>query len=207
MKAILRKHSMIRLFWFKKYASDETPEIPLEGASDLFRLLPKNVETKKALLGKFAIMSSDIKLTAPEMINLYKTQEVVEHEFHLLKSILKIRPFHHRVSERIDAHVAIISWGMVFLSVLKNLLEQEGLSYSFEELLRLIKQSYLQQTIFLYYGFKNYKLTRTAGITPELAEILHKMKFKPQPFQIEYLHPHSEPRKSKMSGRILKRGS
>ena len=74
---------------------------------------------------------------------------------------------------------------MLLLSVLKNLLEQAGLPYTFEELLRLIRGGVLQKAVYPYPGFKNYQLYRTLDISAELAQILHFMKIKTEYFAIE----------------------
>lgn len=190
IKAILRKHSMTRLFLLKKFTKTGEPEISGVELSKLYRILPQKVEAKKAVLGKFVLFSNDLELNASEMMRLYKTQEVVEHEFHLLKGVLQMEPFRHWLPSRIDTHMAIVCWGMLFLSILKNLLEQHGLSYSFEELLRVIKHGQLQKVIFLYSDFKNFQLTRTVGFTPALEQIYRFLGLRVQPFHIEELSQH-----------------
>ena len=178
---------MVRLFWLQKFDKNGTPEKPASSPAVLYHLLPAKVEDKKTLFGKFAVLASDPGLKAKEIIRLYKSKEIVEHEFHLLKSLLAIKPFYHSLPHRIEAHVAIVHWGMLLLSVLKNLLAQEGLTYSFEELSRVIRRGLLQKATYHYPGYKNFRLTRVIGVTPELEQILSLLKIKLQPFHIEDL--------------------
>lgn len=200
MKSILRKNGIVRLFWVQKFDKDGIAIPSSYPPSALYQLLPQKVEAKKALFGKFVVISSDLKLTAPEIISYYKTKETVEHEFHILKSLHAINPIYHRIPQRMDTHTAIVCWGMLFLAVLRSFLEQNGYNYSFEELLFVIKQGYLQQAIYNYPGFKSFKLTRLINITPELEEIMNYMKIKTQHFHIEDFRLQSQQKKTKEKG-------
>lgn len=190
IKVILRKHSMVRLFWLPKIRKDGTLENNSQSSSDLYKLLAEKVKKKEGLFGKFAVISSDVKLTTSEIIRHYKTKEIVEHEFHLIKSLLELCPYFHRLPHRIEAHIAIGIWGMLFLSVLRALLAQEGLNYTFEELRYLIRQGFLQKAVYHYPEFKTFRLTRTINISPELEKILRLNQIKTEPFNIEDLRLH-----------------
>jgi len=187
MKEILRKHSMVRLFWLPKIKKDGTIENNDRSSTDLYKLLTEKVKEKKELFGKFVVISSDIELTASEIIRHYKTKEIVEHEFHLIKSLLELCPYFHRLPHRIEAHMAIGVWGMLFLSVLRALLDQEGFKYSFEDLRYLIRQGFLQKAVYHYPEFKTFRLSRTINISPELEKILRLNQIKTDPFHIEEL--------------------
>lgn len=181
----LRKYVMVRLFWLKKH--DENGKVTMNDISEstLYKLLPLKVMQKKSLFGKFVVISNKLDLSASQIIQYYKTKEIVEHEFHLLKSILKIHPQYHYREPKIDTHITIVQWGMLFLSVLRCFLEDNGLRYSFEELTRIIKQGILQKAIYCYPDFKNFLLTRITGIKPELENIMKLLKIKPQFFDID----------------------
>lgn len=185
MLIVLKKYSMISLFLLKKFTSEQAPETSIELTEELYSVKTQTVESKKRFMGMFVVLTSDFSLTAKEIIKLYKTKETVEHEFHLLKSLFNVRPFYHRCPSRIVAHTAIVHWSMLFMSVLRYFLEQKGLFYSFEELHLLIKQGKMQKATFLYPGYKNFQISRSVDISPELDQIFSFLKIKPQPFHIE----------------------
>lgn len=191
MKSVLKKHSMVRLFWLQQFSAGGSPDQTTGLQDGLYQLIEAKVEERKSLLGKFALVSNDFQLTAKELMRMYKTKEVVEHEFHILKGLLKIRPLFHRLPNRIESHNAIVHWGMLLLSVLRCQLEDEGFFFSFEELRDFITHGYIQKSVYLYPGHKNYLLTHSTNISAELEQIFNLFQVKPQPFHIEYLPTES----------------
>jgi len=187
IRRILRKHSMVRLFWIKNLENTNNNNISLSDVSDstIYQILPQRVDLKKSLYGKFVVISNNLNLSSSEIIHYYKAKEVVEHEFHILKSLLKIHPQYHFTKVKINAHNAIIHWGMLLLSVLRCLLEDNDLNYSFEELLRIIKQGALQKAIYIYPDLKNFELTRLIDIEAEQEKIFKILKIKIQFFDID----------------------
>jgi len=96
------------------------------------------VDEKFNLAGKFAIVTSDFNLDAESIIRIYKTSGVVEHSFHILKSVLSLYPFRHRKKERIKIHCALGTWGAMAFALLRFLLKRHDLEFTFEELKELI---------------------------------------------------------------------
>lgn len=189
--SVLRKHSMMRLFYVKKFDADGKPLSKERPPSQLYELLNDKVEERKSLLGKFVIISNNLELSAIDLIKYYMSKEVVEHEFHLLKSVLDIRPINHILSTRITAHIALVNWGMLLLSVLRLLLSENNLYYSFEELLDCIQQGYIQRAIYHYPKNKSFLIHQPINITEDLTKIFNLLAIPERNFHIEKVPPRN----------------
>ncbi len=171
MREILKKQRMLQLVHLRKFDKDGKPKPSKILDQNLYRLNQKNIGDKKGIFGKFVLISNKDSLTAVQMVSYYLSKNTVEQEFHLLKDVLEEQPFFHRLPDRIEAHVALVSWGMVLLSVLNNFLQQYGIYYSFEELHFIIKQGYIQEAIYSYPNFKTYKIITSTNFSDKLNQI------------------------------------
>jgi len=149
--------------------------------------IDSKVTDKMALFGKFALITDDFTLDAEDMARIYKTSIVVEHEFHLLKSLLSIRPFNHRKPERIDVHVSMVLWGIMALARLRLRLKNHGTELSFERLRELIGDGYISIGDYLYPERKSFRIKRTLNIHPELEEILNVLNLEWDYFDIDVI--------------------
>lgn len=70
---------------------------------------PDKVRQEERLDGKYLIRTSDDTLTAEDVALGYKQLLEVEDAFRTLKTHLELRPVHHRLSDRIRAHV-LLCW-------------------------------------------------------------------------------------------------
>ena len=191
MYEILKKQRMLQLFELRKYDKDGKPKPSKILDQNLYCLKNNNIRDKKGIFGKFALISNKDSLTAIQMLSYYLSKNTVEQEFHLLKDVLEEQPFFHRLPNRIETHVALVSWGMVLLSVLNNIIQQNGFHYSFEELHFIIKQGYLQEAIYSYPTFKTYKITTSTNFSDKLNQIFSIFGKKAPEFKIsELLGPH-----------------
>jgi transposase len=69
---------------------------------------PDSIEREKKLDGIYVIRTNvkTITLSSPEVVRSYKQLSVVERAFRSLKTVdLKVRPIHHRLEDRVRAHV------------------------------------------------------------------------------------------------------
>lgn len=187
MYELLKSQTMVQLFHLRKYDKDGKPKKSKFLGQELYRVNQKNLDHKKGLFGKFVLISNKDSLTAKQMMLYYLSKNTVEQEFHLLKDVLEEEPFFHRLPQRIETHVALVSWGMVLLSILNNFLQNHGIHYSFEELHYIIKQGYLQEAIYNYPDFKNYKVTTSTNFSDELLHILSVFGKKVPEFKISEL--------------------
>lgn len=150
------------------------------------------VSNKMNLFGKFALITDDFGLDAKSIARIYKTCIVVEHEFHILKSILAIRPINHRKPKRIDVHTAIVIWGVMALALLRLVLKNHGRELSFERLLEMIGDGYLSIGDYIYPRSKSFRIRRVLNIHPELREILSILKLKWDYFEIDVIPTDGE---------------
>jgi transposase len=67
----------------------------------------EQIEAEAALDGIYVLRStvSDAELSAPEIVRAYKQLKEVERAFRTLKGPLELRPIHHRLEDRVKAHV------------------------------------------------------------------------------------------------------
>lgn len=106
------------------------------------------------------------------MIRIYKAKSKVEHEFKLLKNAFSIRAVNHRKPTRIKTHVAIVIWGIMLVALLKYVLKQHQLEYSFETLLEVLKEGYLETGIFSHPDLtKQLEIRRVKNMSKELTRI------------------------------------
>ena len=149
--------------------------------------IQKKVDEKFNLAGKFAIVSNDFTLDAVSIIRIYKTSRVVEHEFHILKSVLSLYPLRHRKKERIKVHCALVIWGAMAFVLLRTKLLAHKREFSFEELKERIKQGYVSIGDYIYPGYKSFRIQRTLNVDPTLQTIFNLFKLDSDYFDIKLL--------------------
>jgi len=128
-------------------------------------------DEKFNLAGKFAIVTSDVTLDAESIIRIYKTSGVVEHEFHILKSVLSLYPFRHRKPDRIKIHCALITWGAMAFALLRYQLAHHGQEFTFEKLKEIIKEGHVSIGDHVYPDYKSFRIQRTLNVNPPLKDI------------------------------------
>ena len=150
------------------------------------------------LCGKAAIFSNNLSLFAKDMICIYKAKSKVEHEFRLLKNCFSIRAVNHKKPNRIKTHIAIVMWGIMLVALLKHVLQQHQMQYSFEALVELIKEGQLTYGEYNYPELKKkYLIYKTININTELEQIFKKLKLSYDYFQIEVGPTKSLPKNPK----------
>jgi len=75
------------------------------------------VKADEALDGKYLIFTSDQTLSAEDVVLGYKQLAEVEAGFRTLKTQLELRPIHHRLEERIHAHVLLCWLALLLIRV------------------------------------------------------------------------------------------
>ena len=75
------------------------------------------VKADEALDGKYVIFTSDQTLSAEDVVLGYKQLAEVEAGFRTLKTQLELRPIHHRLEERIHAHVLLCWLALLLIRV------------------------------------------------------------------------------------------
>lgn len=149
--------------------------------------IQKKLDERLQLAGKFAIITNDFTLDAASIIRIYKTTGVVEHEFHILKSVLSLYPLRHRKPTRIKVHCALVIWGAMAFALLRYLLTQHAIELSFEELKEVIKEGYVSIGDYIYPGYKSFRIRRTLNFVSLLEKIFKVFKLKSDYFDIKLL--------------------
>lgn len=76
--------------------------------------------------GKLALLTNAPDLPPAEAVARYKSLANIEHEFRVLKSDIEIAPVHHRLPDRIPAHVLICFLALVLYRVMRMRLKAKG---------------------------------------------------------------------------------
>ncbi|TFG10561.1 MAG: IS1634 family transposase [Promethearchaeota archaeon] len=149
--------------------------------------IQNKVDEKFNLSGKFAIVTNDFNLDAKAIIRIYKTSGVVEHSFHILKSVLALYPFRHWKKERIKVHCALGIWGAMAFALLRLLLKQHGLEFTFEQLKEIVTTGYFSIGDYVYPGYKSFRIQRILNLNPVLENIFKVFKLNFEYFDIKLL--------------------
>jgi transposase len=75
------------------------------------------VKAEAKLDGKYLISTTDFSLSAEDVALGYKQLLEVERAFRTMKSTLDLRPLHHRLPDRIKAHVLLCWLGLLLIRV------------------------------------------------------------------------------------------
>jgi transposase len=91
-----------------KYKVAKHVTLDIEESDFKFSLREEQIAAEAALDGVYVIRTSvaQVKMSAPDTVRSYKALCEVERAFRSMNSIdLKIRPIHHRLAERVRAHI------------------------------------------------------------------------------------------------------
>jgi len=176
VESLLRKRGLLSCFTVqvKKNAVTCTP-------------VKEKLDAKQNALGKYALMTDDVNLDAASILRIYKATGVIEQEFHHLKSDLAISPIFHRKPDRIQVHFALILWGMMALALLRCLLKEHSLDFTFEALRAKIQEGVVSIGDYIYPGGKSYRIRKSLNIGKELKAIFQVLKIKWEYFEINQI--------------------
>ena len=149
--------------------------------------IKKKLDLKQCILGKNALMTDDANLDAAGILRIYKATSTVEQEFHHLKGDLAIGPIFHRRPDRIQVHFALVLWGMMALALLRCLLKQHSLDFTFETLRAKIQEGHVSIGDHTYPGGKSYRIRKTLNVGKDLKAIFKVLQIKWEYFDITQL--------------------
>ena len=69
-----------------------------------------------------------VKRSAADMTRTYRAKNAVEADFHIIKSVVKLRPVRHRSDEKVRAHVALCMLALTVQRELTARLQKQGVS-------------------------------------------------------------------------------
>jgi transposase len=161
-------------------------EIFKKGNKIHLKINDKVLETRKKGYGFFVLFTNHQRLSAEELIGIYKSRDIVEQGFRALKSDLEIDPVYHSRDDRIEAHTVMVVFGYLLMSLLNVALNERKISYSFVELKELIRsgnavEGFYENEILK----KKLKLWRPIKLGNELEEIFRKLMIRIPGFDVK----------------------
>ena len=138
LKRIVRNLTKKRL---KDYFDWDIPQTPVSDFK--YWVKDEKINELEKLDGKWVIRTNikeghtldDAPMMIDDLVNLYKTLQIVERAFRTIKSFIKVRPINHHLDTRIRAHI--------FIAVLSYLIEK-----TIEHKLKLAGVSMTAQKVF-----------------------------------------------------------
>ena len=148
------------------------------------------LEARKKGYGFFVLFTNHLGLSAKELIEIYKSRDIVEQGFRALKSDLEIDPVYHSRDDRIETHTVMVVFGYLLMSLLSVALNGRKISYSFGELKELIRSGNAVEGFYENEMLKNrLKLWRPIKLGDELEELFRKLKIKIPSFDVKECVP------------------
>jgi hypothetical protein len=131
----------------------------------------EKIRDEERLDGKFLIRVSDDGLSAEDAVAGYKQLWQIERVFRDLKHVVDIRPVHHRLEDRIRAHVLLCWLAMLLIRVAEN--ESGETWYQL--------QRHLQRLEIGIHHTRSGEVWQTNRITNELEELFGALDLKLPP--------------------------
>lgn len=117
--------------------------------------------------------STNTTIKRKKVIEEYSNLYLIEKAFRISKTDLRIRPIYHRISERIEAHVAICFAAYAVYKELERRLKESGLQISPEKAINIIKE--MQQLTYQLPKSKEVK-TKILNLTKDQEKLLNIAK-------------------------------
>lgn len=85
--------------------------------------------------GKYVLMSTELSMSAEEIVNAYFEKSEIERVFRVMKQVMKVEPIRHRLSPRVKAHFFVCVLAYLLYAMLEHRLREGGITESAEEVL------------------------------------------------------------------------
>ena len=175
---LIKKYHASRLF--KVFKEKEGENIVVR-----CQLKEQGLQNYKDQAGKFALITNNQDLSKKRIYEIYLTEHTVEQSFHLTKHLFQASRIFHHNSQRIEVHLAIVSWGLLLLSLLKHSLKTQSIDISFESLLEQICHCKLSKNIYHYPDFKTFEISRLIDVTTDIQKYLELFRLPHDYFTIK----------------------
>lgn len=154
----------------------------IEGGKVVLEVDDKEVRMRRRRCGYFVIFS-DLDLGGEEMLGIYKSRNVIEEAFRVLKTDLEAERIFHSKDRRIETHAVMMYYDYLLISLLKLLLKKKGLEYTFPGLMRIIRSGRGYEGRLEHRG-KEIHIFRQTKPSEELEDIFKALKIKIPKFAI-----------------------
>lgn len=154
------------------------------------KIIKEKLENKKKYYGYFVLFTEHQGISAEEILEIYKSRDIVEEGFRTLKSDLEIDPVYHSKDERVETHTVMVVFGYLLLSLLRAILDEIGIHYSFAMLKEIIKSGNAVEGIFDHEKLeKKLHIWRPIKLRAELEEIFKAIMIKIPTFDVKEVIP------------------
>jgi transposase len=149
-----------------------------------------DLDARKTRYGFFVLFTNHPDMVAEKILEIYKSRNIVEEGFRALKSDLEINPTYHSKDMRIETHVILVVFGYLLLSLLRVILKEKDMRYSFEHLKETIVSGNAVEGFYENEQLKNrLYLWRPIKPRKELEEIFRALKIKTPKFDVKEVIP------------------
>ena len=139
--ALLRKHHLVGVFEYavKQHRVGARSRYQVE-----LTFKPKEWKRRRQYDG-FSVLVGHPKLrgTPAELVALYRSKDTIETDFHVIKSLIELRPLRHRTDPKIRAHVTICMLGLLLERTLRKKLAAVNARHSSARALNALKSCHL----------------------------------------------------------------
>jgi transposase len=151
-KKLLEKHADIKSSnkrGGKKYIVTET------SATEKYSLDEKLIEQDSKFDGYYGIQSSEIEMSATDIIEAYRTLWRIEESFKVMKSTLEVRPIFHWRPEYIHGHFVLCFLAFMLERKLEMLINEQEIENSPEKIqealhsMQLAKVTLNNETVYI----------------------------------------------------------
>jgi hypothetical protein len=148
------------------------------------RLDKAKIKAEERLDGKYLLSTSDDTLTPEDVALGYKQLYEVEDAFRTLKTTLSLRPIHHRLEDRIRAHV-VLCW----LALLLVRIASVRTDHSWDELRRVFQRLHVGEL-----ECQNGRIIQRTELTKKQGALLKALRVQ-EPPRFLAMEPASSDRK------------
>jgi len=150
----------------------------------------ENLDARKMRYGFFVLFTDHPDMSPEKIIKIYKSRDLVEEGFRALKSDMDVNPVFHNKDVRIETHAILVVFGYFLLSLLRVILNERRVKYSFREMKEMIKSGNAVEGFYEHEQLKNrLYLWRPIKPRKELEEILRALKVNRPQFDVKECIP------------------
>lgn len=113
----------------------------------------------------FSVLVGHPQITgsATDLAKLYRSKEAIEYDFHIIKSLVDLRPLHHRTEAKVGAHVTLCMLGLLLERTLRRKLQAGGSGFTSVAALRVLETCRLNMHKAAPGGQAGYCITHPDG--------------------------------------------
>ena len=163
-----------------KNNGEKTYEYILETEKSKLKVCGEHdIKVRRKKFGFFALFTQNKDLTPPDIITIYKSRDIVEKGFEVLNTDMNVCPINHSKDQRIETHIIFKIYGYFFVSLLRAILKNKKIDYSFSELLYTIKSGNAAVGYYEHEIFKDKRLyVKRPTLNDEQIRIFKLLKIK-----------------------------